>query len=257
MPSEYSSRIVKSTEERPVQRLLVGTPTLGTVRMEWVQGRYGQLIPCNWSMVQMLHYVESYAPLGFMVPDAQNMIVKAAVEGDYEWLLFVEDDTIPPADAFMRFNAYMRDASVPVVSGLYYTKSQPSEPIVYRGRGNSYFGDWKPGDKVWADGVPTGCLLINVKVLKLMWDESPEYSVGGRVTRRVFEQPESMWFDAESQVLRMTTGTSDLTWCHRVQEQNVLGRAGWPKIAKRKYPFLVDTAIFCRHIDPSGRTYPM
>ena len=56
---------------------------------------------------------------------------------------------------------YMQQGDVPVVSGLYFTKSEPSEPLIYRGRGSGAYLDFRMGDKVYADGVPTGCLLIH------------------------------------------------------------------------------------------------
>lgn len=34
-------------------RVLIFTPTTGLVRTEWVNARYGQIIPCNWSNVNM------------------------------------------------------------------------------------------------------------------------------------------------------------------------------------------------------------
>lgn len=224
--------------------------------MEWVMARYGQIIPCNWAMAQFLQYVQGFSPMGFMVADAQNVIVKQAIESDYEWLLLIEDDTCPPPDGFLRLNEYMRKGDIPIVSGLYYTKSVPSEPLMYRGRGNSYFGDWKPGDKVWVDGVPTGFLLVHCNILKLMWSESAEYMAGPVLTRRVFEQPQMVWYDPELAAMRAKTGTSDLQFCTRIIEQDVIRRAGWPKVGKRKYPFLVDTNLLCQHIDAEGRMYP-
>lgn len=248
--------LIANEKDETSRRLLIGTPTRGVVRMEWVLARYGQIIPCNWSMVQTLQYINTYSPMGFMVADAQNVIVKEAIEGNYEWLLLIEDDTCPPIDAFIRFNQYMRDGDIPIVSGLYYTKTIPPEPLVYRGRGNSYFDDFKLGDKVWVDGVPTGMLLIHTNILKLMWNESEEYQTGSVVTRRVFEQPEQVWFDPESRSIQTLVGTSDLAWCDRIIRENVIGRAGWPEIGKKKWPFLVDTNIFCRHISQDGRMYP-
>ena len=129
-----------------VNRLLVGTACTGLVRVEWMMARYGQIIPANWSMVQMLQFMSSYMPLRYQVADAQNLIVAEAIKNDYEWLFLLEHDTIIPSDAFIRLNEYMRKATIPVVSGLYFTRSIPSEPLVYRGRGNSYYGDWKMGD---------------------------------------------------------------------------------------------------------------
>jgi hypothetical protein len=190
------------------------------------------------------------------VDDAQNIIVKQAVEGKYQWLLLIEHDTIPPADAFIRFNQYMRDEKIPVVSGLYYARSRPSEPLVFRGRGNSFYGDWQPGDMVWCDGVPTGMLLIHCSILRAMWDESPEYSVRGTITRRVFETPRNVWIDPTTHQFNSESGTSDLAWCDRVMKGGFFEKAGWKEYQEKEYPFCVDTNIFCKHIDPDGQQYP-
>jgi len=198
-------------------------------------------------------------PQGYMVADAQNMGVDTCVQGRHEWLLLVEDDTMLPFDAFMRFNAYMKEPEIPVISGLYFLKANPSEPLVYRGRGNSCYDNWKIGDKVWVDGVPTGCLLIHHSVLRLMWNESPTYKTGsGREVKRVFETPSNAFLDPETGGLCLQAGTSDLFWCDRVMREKVLERSGWKDIGKRKYPFLVDTNIMCKHIDlNTGVQYPL
>lgn len=255
MNEQYQTKI-KNSGEDPSRRILVATPSLGTVRMEWVQGRYGQTIPTNWSMLQYVQFVNSFIPLRYTVADAQNIIVKNLIELDYEWLLFIEDDTIPPPDAFVRFNEYMRRKDTPVVSGLYYSRSNPPEPLIYRGRGNSFYGNWKRGDKVWADGVPTGMLLIHSSILKAMWDDSPEYMAGDVKTRRVFETPQRQWFDEEKGEFAIVGGTSDLEWCARVVSGKYFEKAGWQEFQKKRYPFLVDTNIFCRHIDRDGTIYP-
>ena len=251
-----SKTVIKYSPYKPVQRILVATPTLGTVRMEWVAARYGQVIPTNWGMVQYTQYMNSFIPIQYNIADAQNIIVKQALDNKFEWLLLIEDDTMPPADAFIRINEYMRKGKYPVVSGLYFTKSNPSEPILYRGRGRGFYDDWKLGDKVWVDGVPTGFLLINCHLLKTMWDDSEEYLAGDVKTRRVFDTPAKIWFDEESGSFNTLTGTSDLDWCTRVIEGGYLKKAGFDKIGKKEFPFLVDTNILCRHITPSGEIFP-
>jgi len=141
-------------------RLLLATPSTGLVRMEWVLAKYSQIIPTNWSNVELFQTINPYVPMEYVLPDAENLIAKVAVEGNYEYLLSIEEDNVLPADAYLRMNEYMIEKKVPVVSGLYYTKSDPPEPIVYRGRGNGSFRDFKLGDKVWADGVPFGFTLF-------------------------------------------------------------------------------------------------
>lgn len=255
----YSIGLQDSGNPEFVTRLLVGTPATGNVRIEWAQARYGQAVPVNWSMVQMLQFINSFIPLRYQVADAQNMIVKEAIEKNYEWLLLWEQDNVAPPDAMIRLNEYMSTKEVPVISGLYYTKSRPSYPLVFRGTGNTSYYDWKMGDKVWCDGVPTGFLLIHCSLLKAMWAESPEYVVHGQiptVTRRVFVSPTGLWYDPETGATNTLVGTSDLDWCKRVIQNKIFEKAGWPKYQEMEYPFLVDTNIFVRHITPDGVQYP-
>jgi len=252
----YGFTANRNLRPTPTTRLLIGTPTRGTIRMEWALARFGLVIPCNWAHGQSVPFISSNMPIGYSTADAQNIIVKDLVEQEYEWLLLIEDDTCPPPDALQTVNERMRKGTVPVVSGLYYQKGMPPEPLIYRGSGTSYYDDFVLGDHVWCDGIPTGFFLCHSKVLRIMWDESPEYMAGNVKTRRVFEQPSRVWFDEEAGAMRGESGTSDLAWCKRVRDEDVLRRAGWPKIAKRKYPFLVDTNILCRHISPDGTMYP-
>ena len=248
--------VLDSNDPGYVNRLLIGTPSTGQIRMEWAAARYGQIIPTNWSMVQMVQWMNGYIPIHYSVADAQNLIIKEAIEKDFEWLLLVEQDNVLPPDAFIRFNEYMRDGLAPVVSGVYFTKSTPSEPLVYRGRGNSCYKDWKFGDKVECDGVPTGCLLIHMSILREMWKDSSEYLVNGIKTRRIFETPRRLWMNPADGQVNAITGTSDLDWCTRVMEGKYFEKAGWPQFQAKKYPFIVDTNIFCRHIDENGIQYP-
>lgn len=253
---EYRTIIQDSGDSEYVNRLLIATPTTGLVRIEWVQARYGQIIPTNWSMVQVNQYLNSFIPLRYQVADAQNIICGHLVSGDFQWLVLIEHDNLIPPDYFVRINEYIRSAEAPVVSGLYYTRSRPSEPILYRGRGTSFYDEWEMGDRVWVDGVPTGTLLIHGGLIRAMWEESEEYEVNGQTTRRIFDTPRNMWFDPESREHNLVTGTSDLDWCTRVMKEEFLAKAGWNSFQEKEFPFLVDTNIFCKHIDPGGEQFP-
>lgn len=240
-----------------VNRLLIGTATTGLVRMEWVAARYGQIIPMNWSFVMVSQFINSYIPLRYQVADAQNLIVREVIEKDFEWLLLIEHDIILPPDAFIRFNRYILQEDTPIVSGLYFTRSRPAEPLVFRGLGTSYYTKWKLGDLIWCDGVPTGCLLIHAGILREMWKDADEYKILDQKTRRVFQSPMDLWYDPEdARQLYTAVGTSDLNWCKRVIDGKYLKKAGWNDYAKKKYPFLIDTNIFCRHINPDGEQFP-
>jgi len=238
-------------------RILIFTPHTGLVRTEWVQARYGQIIPTNWSNVELIQFLSSYSPLEYLLPDAENLAAKAVVEGDFEWLLSYENDNLPPPDAFIRVNEYMQSKEAPVVSGLYFTKSVPPEPILYKGRGSGAFHDFKLGEKVWVDGVPFGFTLIHGSIIKAMWDESPEYVVDGQKTRRVFDLPDRNMGSIAEGGFEFVRGTTDLNWCSRIMKEDFFTKAGWPEFQKKKFPFLVDTNILVGHIDQQGRNYPL
>jgi hypothetical protein len=238
--------------------ILIATPTLGIVRMEWSVARYGQIIPCNWTNHDVTVGIGSTVPMHYLVADGQNIATEHLLQGKQEWLLLYEDDVVPPMDTFLRLDEYIQKATIPVVSGLYFLKVPRSEPVCYRGHGTRCFHDFKLGDKFWVDGVPTGMLLIHRSILQLMYDESEPYkTMGGRVVRKVFETPAKMAQDPSTGTWSKLQGTSDLHWCKRVIKEGVLKRAGWGSIAKKQYPFLVDSNIFCRHIDLStGHQFP-
>lgn len=238
------------------KRLMISAPLTGLLRAEWVLARYGQAIPCNWSQVEMITWLDMFSPLGYLVADARNMAVTNFIKGNFEWLFFIDHDVILPIDTFNKLNQYMLKGDVPIMGGLYFTKGLPSEPLLYRGIGTGHFRDWKFGDKVWVDGMGLGCNIIHRSVLEVVWKESKEYQVGNAFARKVFETPNASHFDPETNSWVTEGGTEDLTFYHRLIDKDILKKAGWPKFQKKKYPYLCDTSIFCRHIDWNGSQYP-
>lgn len=240
--------------------LLVGTACTGLLRVEWVAARYGQLIPLNWSMAGHMQAaaggVLDYMTLRYLVADAQNLIVSEAIRLDMEWLFLLEHDVVLPPGAFFTINKWMKETPAPVVSGLYFSRSRPSEPMVFRGMGQGVYGNWRLGDVVEVDGVPTGCLLVHMGLIRAMWEDSEPYTAHGVQTRRVFETPRASWYNPETGETNQSVGTSDLEWCRRVIAGDYLRRSGWTAYADKEYPFLVDTGLFCRHIQPDGTQYP-
>ena len=254
---KYTIPTIQNNSNKVMHRLIIGTPTLGMVRMEFVQSRYGQTIPTNFSLIDVHQFMSSFAPIGYQLADAENLTAKIVVEGDFEWFLSWEDDNLPPLDALVKINEYMIKGDIPIVSGLYFTKSNIPEPILYRGQGSGYYANWKLGDKIWVDGIPFGFTLIHGSIIKALWKESPEYVVNGAVTRRVFEAPSESYVDPVTGGWMNQSGTSDLAWCKRLKTDLIFEKAGWPEFQKKEFPLLVDTTIFVRHIDRNtGVQYP-
>ena len=237
--------------------MMVAVGMTGLIRAEWAMARWGQVIPCNFQVVDYVMWLSQFTPLGYLVADARNLAVQEFLGKDIEWLVFIDHDTIIPPDFYVRFNERVIHERVPVWSGLYFTKSVPSEPLVFRGKGTGYYADWKMGDKVWVDAVPMGCTVIHRSILEVMWKDSEEYALGNITKiRRVFNTPGKVWCDPATMTWNKVSGTEDLDWCWRIIEGGYFTKAGWPEYQKKKYPFLVDTSIFCRHITENGTVYP-
>jgi hypothetical protein len=257
VPVTYRDSAIVGNSRKSRLRVMVGIPTTGLVRMEWVISRYGQVIPCNWSQTDTLQWLDQHSPVDFLVADARNICAHHCLSQGFEWLFFIDHDTVIPPFTILAMNERMLKGNVPIWSGLYFTKSKPSEPLIYRGRGTGYYTDWKLGDEVWVDGLPMGCTMIHSSILTELAKISDPYEVRpGMTIRKIFETPAKVWFDPELRSWYTFTGTEDLQFCMDIINEGILKKAGWDEIAEKEFPFLVDTNIFCRHIDNDGVQYP-
>lgn len=247
--------IVKYNRVRWRKKTLVSVATEGWIRFEWANARYSQIIPVNW---ECSGFDISFTACGYSIDDAYNVITAKALEMDVDWLIIIEDDVLLPPDCFVKFAEYINEDKEAVVSGLYYTKGNPSEPLLFRGRGNGCFNDWKLGDKVRVDGLPMGCLLISTKILKYCWNNAKEYKLpDGQSSKQVFLTPKLSWLDPETGSYMRKEGTQDLYFFDQLLDNDVLKKTGFNKLAKMENPFLCDTSIFCKHIDrATGKQYP-
>jgi hypothetical protein len=198
-------------------------------------------IPTNWHHTTHVYVM---SPIGYQVAEARNQCVQTALEGGkFDWLFFIDHDTIPNPDTCIILRDHMLRNDTPIISGLYYTKASFPEPLLFRGRGTGPFYGWEHGDKVWVDGVPCGMLMVHMSIFRHM---SPPW----------FVTPKESMLDEKGSFVKVS-GTEDLYWCDRILKEKVLEKAGWTEAAKREYPLLVDTNLFCQHIDlATGLKYP-
>jgi hypothetical protein len=248
--------IVQDSGGAYTNRLFVGTPCTGLVRVEWMAARNAQMIPINWSMGATMQVVAGYYPLRYLVADAQNLIVAEAMRLDYEWLLLHEHDVVLPADTFIKLNRYMQSAQYPVVSGLYFSRSFPSDPMVFRTLGDSYYTGWRMGDVVEVCAVPAGIVLIHMGLIRAMWNDCEPYTLSGVKVRRVFNTPRESFYNPDTGEYSVSDMTSDLDFCKRVVDGSYLAKAGWTEAAGKSHPFILDTNIMCGHINPDGTVFP-
>jgi hypothetical protein len=221
-------------------KVMFGIPTTGLIRFEWHAAFNQLIIPTNWSHSA---HVNVHSPVGHQVAEARNDCVKAALAAGFDWLFFIDHDVLLPPDTCIKMRDHMLKAETPVLGGLYYTKSSTPEPLLFRGRGNGPFYDWRPGEKVWVDGLPMGLTMLHTSLFRAM---KPPW----------FVTPREMRIDDDGNFVK-ASGTEDLYFFDRVIDEDVLERSGWGETAKREYPWLCDTSMFGAHIDVgSGSQYP-
>lgn len=99
---------------------------------------------------------------------ARTFLVEKAIEAGAEYLLFIDDDTAPPADAPIHLISALdqADEDVAVCGGIYTTKSEPAMPLVYKEELAGPFWRWKYGEIFECAIVGTGCMLIRLDALK-------------------------------------------------------------------------------------------
>ena len=89
---------------------------------------------------------------------------------DAQYIFFVEDDTVPPPGAIPELTRVLdtSDESIMCCGGIYTTRNNPPEPIVYLKPGDGSFWNWRVGDvfECWACGM--GCQMIKTDLFKLM-----------------------------------------------------------------------------------------
>jgi len=190
--------------KKPVRRILVATPH----RLE----KEG-----NVTDFSMLQPPASYSlmleePYGYTVPDARNLIFQKCLDDGYEWVFFVDDDTLIPRNALVQ----LISNNEKVVGGMYYRKYMPLEsvPMMEIDGVPAIVENYTIGDKIEDILVlPSGCTLIH---------------------RSVIEAIEQPWYKSFTVKSRAAL-TEDTYFCGKLKA------AGFKP--------MLDTAVQCLHVD--------
>lgn len=152
-------------------------------------------------------------PYGMTVPDSRNYIVKRAIEQEYDFIFFVDDDVIIPRNALVQLVHLKAD----IAGGFYYKKYLPLESVGMHINDKNQpvpIEDYTIGDIIHNTLVlPSGCTLIKVDVLKRL--EYPWYK-----TITINDRP---------------TITEDTYLCSKLRDMGV--------------DIITDTGLQCIHVD--------
>ena len=99
------------------------------------------------------------------IADARNEIVRQALECGADYIFFLGDDVIAPADSMHRLWCHNKD----MVCGVYWSRTYPSTPYLWRDKGKKGpYMDWKYGEVFPVDYSGVDCVLIKTEVFKKM-----------------------------------------------------------------------------------------
>ena len=134
----------------------------------------GRYVAPEWALSMMnLRYPRNarhgvYVTRGLERQVARTKLVEKAIAEHSEYVFFVDDDTAPPFDAVSQLirELDVADKTVMVCGGIYTTKQDPIEPLVFLDQGSGPHWKWKFGDVFRCWGLGTGCMMIRTEVFQ-------------------------------------------------------------------------------------------
>lgn len=150
-------------------RIGIGIPTTSQARrsMAWIMS-LNQHMPLGSAAV---HYPLEDMPIAA----ARNAICQQAINDGCEYLFFVSDDVLAPLNAVISMldkigrkypDENGRMVTADFISGVYWTKTYPSDPYLWNGMLKGPYKDWTAGEFFPVDLAGCDCLLIDLKRLQ-------------------------------------------------------------------------------------------
>lgn len=133
--------------------LTLGVLTRGYVPTEWAFALRRLKLPESTDFVKLP---------GLPFDHARNEVVKRAIRNESDWLFFLDDDVLPPVDAFLKLSAWKK----PIVSGLYWKRQGKIVPTAYLESAGGPNPAQTLSSPCEVDFVGGGCLLIHRTVLE-------------------------------------------------------------------------------------------
>jgi GT2 family glycosyltransferase len=137
--------------------------------------------------------------VGGQIAHNRNKLVSRFLKSKYEWLFFIDSDTLPPFDVLE-----MTKNGKDICSGIYFQwKDNKLIPLVYKKNETDFheeykvFNDVSDEELVEVDGVGAGCLLIH---------------------RKVFDKVAKPWFLFEYNEDGLVALGEDFYFCQKAQE---------------------------------------
>jgi hypothetical protein len=208
----------------------------GLIPVEFMLSHMNWVPPLNVSMAYMVKK-------NMLSSHARQVMTKEAIRMGAEYIFYVDDDTIIPAlGLYTLYNFMERNPHAGAVSGVYTTRENPNEPLIYQKHGEGCSWDFEMGPGAKPElifGAGAGCLLARVSAIADTIDQMQEEA----------GQEIPIWADEKD--LPADIGSTDqqrVMWGHDIRFCRMLNKHG--------HPVYVDGRVLCGHHDVrTGQTF--
>jgi 2-polyprenyl-3-methyl-5-hydroxy-6-metoxy-1,4-benzoquinol methylase len=171
---------------------------------------------------------------------AREEMTHEALKMGAKYIWYVDDDTIPPPKALYELHNQMElHPEASAISGVYVTREQCPEPLLYKKHGEGAFWDFsvQPGvlTPIWAGGA--GCLIARTEALR-----DVQKLLDGPLWHDEFDHAK---FDAQQ---GRTMWGHDIRFCKRLMD------VGQMEGASQKWQNYTAGWIQCMHFDIDTQT---
>lgn len=205
--------------------------------------RIPALVPVQWALSHMnlitpLNTTMSYlVEFGRLSAEARQIMTQQAIRMNAKYILYWDDDTLPPQLGLYTLHNWMeRHPEAGAISGVYTTRENPNEPLIYTKHGEGAAWDFPMGpgaEPVPIFGAGAGFLLTRVEAIKDVQSKLPEGT--------------PIWADERT----VPGGDPDghnrrIMWGHDVRFCHLLNKNDWP--------VYVHGQVLCDHLDIGSAT---
>lgn len=121
-----AERLSRSKTYKNLSTIII-CPTRGQIPAKVVQSWMGLIKPMNQAVIGPMFAI------GLEVGDAYNQMIQGIISNpgfdNYQYILTIEEDNIPPPDGLMKL--YENIDKYDVVGGCYFTKGPEGQPMIY------------------------------------------------------------------------------------------------------------------------------
>lgn len=146
-------------------RLMLGLPVRKTSPVEFWVSMLQMLPPLN---VRMSYCYQKGADAkgGKLPAEARNAILETALRDGIEYVLFLDDDVLFPEMAIQRLWVNMaKHPEAACITGVYVSKSDPAEPLLYANEMDGAYWDWALGDLLPIHSAGAGIQIVRMETV--------------------------------------------------------------------------------------------